>query len=201
MDDDGAGRWLSYAELAEARGITRKAAARLTLRHQWRRQPANDGTVRVWVPEADLSDRQTGRQGDRQTDRQDGVPSLLAQTVAALENALTEANGRADTALTLADRTLAQLADAEGRTEAAVKRADRAEARAEQERLAADRFRAEAETAQQAATLGRRSIGRRRWRHPRPPGKGRAAGAAPGTAGGGGDPVVVERWTVPGRRV
>jgi hypothetical protein len=52
--DDGPpaddGRWLSYAELAEVRGITRKAAARLALRHRWRRQPGNDGATRVLVP-------------------------------------------------------------------------------------------------------------------------------------------------------
>jgi hypothetical protein len=40
MDDGSttgeAGRWLSYAELADVRGITRKAAARLTLRHRCR---------------------------------------------------------------------------------------------------------------------------------------------------------------------
>jgi hypothetical protein len=53
-DDTGSGRWVTYAELAELRHISRKAAARLTLRHQWRRQSGNDGAVRVWVPEADL---------------------------------------------------------------------------------------------------------------------------------------------------
>jgi hypothetical protein len=66
MDDSGtpgeSGRWLNYAELAELRGITRKAAIRLTQRHQWRRQPGNDGATRVLVP-ADIARRLTPRDG------------------------------------------------------------------------------------------------------------------------------------------
>jgi hypothetical protein len=115
--DNDAGRWMSYAQLAEIRGISKKAAQRLTLRHQWRRQPANDGGVLIWVPDdAAIRGRQTGRQN--------GV-SDGSDVVALLEDAnrrADEAHKRADAALALADRLGAQLADAGGR-------ADRAEAR------------------------------------------------------------------------
>ena len=46
---DGARR-MTYAELAQARGISLPAARRLTLRHHWPKQTGNDGLVRVSVP-------------------------------------------------------------------------------------------------------------------------------------------------------
>lgn len=44
------GRWLTYDELAKVRGIKRIGAVRLAKRQNWRRQPGNDGKVRVMVP-------------------------------------------------------------------------------------------------------------------------------------------------------
>ena len=89
MDNSGTtgedGRWLTYAELAELRGITRKAAIRLTQRHQWRRQPGNDGATRVFVP-ADIARRQTPRDGGTPDDG-DGTP-FHAKALAALEGAV-----------------------------------------------------------------------------------------------------------------
>ena len=46
--DDG--RWLTKAELAQARRIDIASATRLIRRQGWRRQPGNDGRVRVLVP-------------------------------------------------------------------------------------------------------------------------------------------------------
>jgi hypothetical protein len=46
---DGARR-MTYAELAETRGISLPSARRLVLRHRWPRQIGNDGVVRVTVP-------------------------------------------------------------------------------------------------------------------------------------------------------
>ena len=69
--DNDAGRWMSYAQLAEIRGISKKAAQRLTLRHQWRRQPANDGGVLIWVP-----DDAGPPEADRQADRTGGLTDL-----------------------------------------------------------------------------------------------------------------------------
>jgi hypothetical protein len=129
MDDDATGRWLTYAELAEARGITRKAAARLTLRHRWRRQPGNDGVTRVLVPDAKLAHRQSGRH--------DAEPQpLIAQAVAALETAV----------MSLTD----QLAKAEGRATTATARAEQAEARANQARAEAEEALQGAERLRQA---------------------------------------------------
>src|SRR5689334_5323356 len=47
---DGAGRRMTYVELASLRGISLGAARRLVLRHRWPRVPGNDGLVRVTVP-------------------------------------------------------------------------------------------------------------------------------------------------------
>ena len=53
MGDTGDGtRWMTYAELAAARGITRSSATRLAFRRGWRRQTGNDGQARVAVPAA-----------------------------------------------------------------------------------------------------------------------------------------------------
>jgi hypothetical protein len=46
---DGARR-MTYAELADVRGISPASAKRLTQRHHWGRQIGNDGVVRVTVP-------------------------------------------------------------------------------------------------------------------------------------------------------
>src|ERR1044072_6425201 len=50
--DDGAGdgQWMTYAELGLHRGISARAAVRMTQRQRLRRQPGNDGKVRIWVP-------------------------------------------------------------------------------------------------------------------------------------------------------
>lgn len=48
LDEDG--RWMTFPELAEARGTSRHAAEVLVRRHKWRKQDGNDGRVRVLVP-------------------------------------------------------------------------------------------------------------------------------------------------------
>lgn len=53
-DDGGDTRWMTYAELAQARGIKEPAAVRLVQRRRWERQPGNDGSMRVAVPLAEL---------------------------------------------------------------------------------------------------------------------------------------------------
>lgn len=52
--DGGDTRWMTYAELAEARGIKEPAAVRLVQRHKWERQPGNDGAARIAVPVVQL---------------------------------------------------------------------------------------------------------------------------------------------------
>jgi hypothetical protein len=46
---DGSRR-MTYAELAQARGISLASARRLARRHAWGRQAGNDGVIRVTVP-------------------------------------------------------------------------------------------------------------------------------------------------------
>ncbi len=51
MGDAGDGtRWMTYAELAAARRITRSSATRLAFRRGWPRKTGNDGQARVAVP-------------------------------------------------------------------------------------------------------------------------------------------------------
>jgi hypothetical protein len=110
MSDDG--RWLTYAQLAASRGISKASAARLVLRKRWRRQRGNDRTVRILVPHDSLSaDMTSDVSHDLSGDR-----ALLAGALAALEGALAEANGKLSDALALADRTLTRLADADAAT-------------------------------------------------------------------------------------
>jgi hypothetical protein len=47
-------RWLSYAELAEVRVISKRAAIRLANRHQWGREKGDGGMIRVAVPASEL---------------------------------------------------------------------------------------------------------------------------------------------------
>jgi hypothetical protein len=49
-DIDNGGTWLTYSEIAKARGVKRVAAIRLVQRHKWRKQPGNDGMTKVLVP-------------------------------------------------------------------------------------------------------------------------------------------------------
>ena len=39
--DASEGRWMTYAELAQLRGIDKQSAARLTFRRRWRRQKSH----------------------------------------------------------------------------------------------------------------------------------------------------------------
>src|SRR5215469_8692794 len=121
--DVGAGAWLTYGQLAEVRQISRRAAVRLAQRHHLRRQPGNDGKVRVWVP-ADMaasspfrphppaSPPATDRASPEVTDVRPDAPASATQALAVLEAALRAADARADAALVLADRLAAELADA-----------------------------------------------------------------------------------------
>jgi hypothetical protein len=131
MDDGGMtgedGQWLSYAELAELRGITRKAAARLALRHRWRRQPGNDGATRVLVP-PDIKRRQTARDDVPPTPPSDGaafsaalaaVREAHAGEAAALREHLERSERRVEELLAGQELTMRMVADADARAQAA----------------------------------------------------------------------------------
>ena len=103
--DDG-GAWMTKAELARARGITLGSADRLIRKQRWRRQPGNDGRVRVLVPEGWESREVPEGPTDHPTSDPTGdprvsdiIPAALAaleDAVAALREQLDEANARAE---------------------------------------------------------------------------------------------------------
>src|SRR4051812_22629500 len=56
-DDEGADtRWLSYEELAAARGISVESARRIARLKKWPRRKGNEGGIRVAVPAHILAD-------------------------------------------------------------------------------------------------------------------------------------------------
>jgi hypothetical protein len=84
MDNDTDGRWMTYEELAIARGIDRNSARRLASRLKWRRQQDNQQIVRVYVPAArDEPDR---RRRDMPADN----PPDMSHAIGALEAAGTK---------------------------------------------------------------------------------------------------------------
>jgi hypothetical protein len=144
------GRWLTYSELAEIRSIGRPSAVKLAHRERWRRIPGNDRdrTVRVLVPPEWLQPSKAGPFREAIPEASpDAIPELARQLEAANARA-DDANNRADAALTLADRTLAQRADADARADraeegrrAAEGKAERAEAAISGERQRSDALR------------------------------------------------------------
>jgi len=127
--DDAASRWISLAELAELRGISRASASKLVGRNRWRRQTDVQGHLLILVP-ADALMRPAGRPQDgprdSTADEFDGQATDM-DAIPALIDALGEAHARA-TAL------LREYA------EAAERRAERAEQATADERARADRL-------------------------------------------------------------
>jgi hypothetical protein len=54
---------MTYAEVADALGITVKSARNLARRHRWQRKPGNDGMARVEVPLDYLADKAPPSEG------------------------------------------------------------------------------------------------------------------------------------------
>jgi hypothetical protein len=144
--DDGVGgtdevRWMTYAELGHARGISTASATRLAFRRKWRRQGDNEKTARVAVP---IGETMPKTDKPAMIGVMSGVMSGddIARAIVALENALTELHDRAESAEKRTDKAEIKAAEAE-------KRADRAEIRAmaAEAQAIASRERADAETA------------------------------------------------------
>jgi hypothetical protein len=75
--------WMTYAELAANRGISKRSAMRLALRHRWPRRRGNDGMARVGVPTG--ADKSPERQSERPATTAD---SPTVRAIAALETAV-----------------------------------------------------------------------------------------------------------------
>jgi hypothetical protein len=127
---DGARR-MTYAELAQARGISPASAKRLAQRHHWGRQVGNDGVTRVTVPLVALVNTMKSKANDV-------IGDIVAMSPA------TGATGRVTPSDVTADviPATAGLAEAvdllRNQLEVANWRADSADARAERERKRAD---------------------------------------------------------------
>jgi hypothetical protein len=163
IDNDG--KWLTFIELSQARGISLPSARKLVRRHKWRRQAGNDGVVRILVP-SDALDRPTPDPGaDLDTaSRTDPGPdcspdpgtgswdissvfSTLQTAVASLTERAESAEKRADRAETRAEMAEARANRAEQALSAEQNRAFRAEARADQAEISLDKMETELEAA------------------------------------------------------
>jgi Alanine-zipper, major outer membrane lipoprotein len=165
-------RWMTFDQLARARGISKLSAQALVRRHDWRRQRDNRGRVLALVPNdgpelrrqpdnpPDDPSQSPHHQPDnplRQADHPPHAPfeTALAAIEAAHARELHALRERADAAQAQADRTSVQLEETEkraDRTEQAVT-AERSRADALRERL--DAAESRARTAEQAAEQAR----------------------------------------------
>jgi hypothetical protein len=136
MDGGEGGEWVTYDRIAELRGCSRDGAVRWVSRHRYRKQPGNDGRVRVLVPPGAIppvtpgAPSQDALPSGGQTVTPGATPGIAAAFEAALTTireahagetaALREAlagemtalRGQLGEAQALADTALAQLADA-----------------------------------------------------------------------------------------
>ena len=145
-DGPGTVTWMSYAELGRLRGTSAASAKRFANRKRWRKQPGNDGTVRVAVPPGGTVPRETARatgetvprdhSRDNRWDR-DRDRDLLPQALAALEDAVSALREQLDAANARAERAEADRADERLRADGLRGQIDAA--RAEAERLDRDR--------------------------------------------------------------
>jgi len=193
MDGDTDGiRWVSYAELAELRGISKRSAARMAFRHGWARQKGNDGSARVAVPMADLEPKAAATDGTMDGEASGtidgaipGAGNGISKAISVLEAAVTELRERAerDEAEIERERARADAAEAELRTarekvaaadakaETAESRVDDlavqvgmlVEARARADLLQVEVDRARAEAKGLKTELADTRAGRRRW--------------------------------------
>jgi hypothetical protein len=179
-DTSAATRWMTFAELAHVRGISKDSAVTLVRRHGWRRQRDNQGHVIALVPltwATPDGDGQPDDRGDRRSDSppdsrgdvaafeaalaavreaKDGEIATLRATVArsvALIDGFRAERDQAQQAL-VDERARADAADADRRS--AQSRADAAIARADSAEARADheRDRADAERTQADALKG-----------------------------------------------
>ncbi len=161
------GRWMSYGELARARGIDRQSAVKLVRRQGWRRQLGNHGEVRVYVPIDGLTRAMTR---DETPDESRVEARLMTRDITAFETALAAIEAAHATEIAalrelvaaaelsrvaaqdIANELRNQLAQigeravqAEARADAAVTRAEVADAdrRSAEQRAGAERSRAE----------------------------------------------------------
>jgi hypothetical protein len=152
MDDASDAKWLTFAELALARGISEPSARKLVRRHKWRRQTGNQGIVRILVP-AEALDRPKDDPGtdlphdprpDPRPDPSDEPRAIIAleAAIAALREQMEHANSRADRAEHGREGERLRADDLRAQTDALNAEADRALGEARRLRGRADELQA-----------------------------------------------------------
>ena len=134
MDGGDDGRWMTFVELAQARGISESSARKLVRRRRWRRQAGNHGVVRILVPAEAL---------DMARDAPGTALTLTPGTdLAHVPGPVPRDKSHAINALEAAIAVLREQLEREN------SRADRAETRAEQAETRADQLREQLESLQ-----------------------------------------------------
>jgi signal transduction histidine kinase len=144
-------RWMTYRELAQARGISAASAARLAFRKGWLRQPGNDGAARVAVPIGDDQPSPYDARTDARTGAGDAATGEAPRHGARRDVAHGARGARNAAEFRLAIEALrGELTASHAREAEAQARADRAEAARDAERARADALRDRAEAATEA---------------------------------------------------
>lgn len=114
--DTDEGRWLTYRQIADLRGISKASAERLVRRHRWRRQEDNQGVTRALVPPEWTDVAPARSTADTSDIRADGAPDVTP-AAAAFEAALVAVRETKDS----------EISTLRERAEAAERRADAAD--------------------------------------------------------------------------
>ena len=108
MGDAGDGtRWMTYAELAATRGISKASANRLAFRKKWPRKTGNDNQARVAVPSDAQAPPPDVAHDAREDATHDDTPVIIHDVQAA--DTLTRERQRADAAEARAAAAEAQV--------------------------------------------------------------------------------------------
>jgi hypothetical protein len=148
-DDRADTRWLSYSDLAEARGISRESAIRMARRRRWPKREGNDGTIRVAVPRSIVEGKphiSRDSRGDGLADVREDIPhkiSGLETALGLLAEQLQRECSRGDAAEARAQAAEAQVRELEAQVrelieQTAALREDRAAEAARAEALQAE---------------------------------------------------------------
>jgi hypothetical protein len=153
-------RWLSYQEIAVARGISRTSAERMVRRAKWRRQVDNQGVTKAAVPlsylerdPADPPDRPPDRQGENLPGNgllHDAVRAFEA-SIATLTEQLARERDRSDKSVAAMIETEKAVGDLRRKLDASQTSLAAAEAGAAELRDQLEQTRAQAQDARQRA--------------------------------------------------
>ena len=136
-DQGDGGRWMAFADLADARRISKASAIKLVRRHGWRRQRDNKGNVLALVPLPWAQDT-----GDAERDNPpDSLRYSTPDSTADISHAISSLEAAIAALRTRSEADLATITALHAQIETERQRADRAEQGREDERARADALR------------------------------------------------------------